>query len=803
MKKYTRSLLCVLLVLAMALSLSACGEKSAAAETASDAEATVIDYAYKAEFTQVDVPEEVYLNPRAFTADGFYASSSEKIGERELYEGEKLEYEGQLDVYGSRLYFVSKDGTLTKLEKYVPLEGPEDTEGRTNYSSGSDLSGVCLMEDGTLMVFEQIYANWFDGTADEMNAADSWEKWHYERSYFVRHLDADGGEISTNELDYQVDDSVYLNFSTLYADARGNILVPADTFLLAVAPDGSIAYQIESSDYLGGVVRLRDGSLAVSSWGDMGMVLLPIDAENASLGEKITLPGNVYDVMPGGGDYDLCYRSGSNFYGIKLETGETEKILNWLNCDINGDYMNGMTIDADGTISGVLVSWRSDRRQTELVTLHRVPADTLPKKETLTMAVMFMPYDLSDTLIDFNRHSDTVRIEVRDYSEYNTEEDYSAGLTKLTTEILSGKMPDILALDNLPYSQLAAKGLLEDLYPYLDQDSELSRDDFFPTVLQAMETRGGLYRICPSFSIQSLIGAASVVGDKPGWNYEQFREALASMPEGCAPLDQYTTRDTVLNFLISLDMNDFVDWNTGMCSFDSQEFVDILQFANSFQADFDWDNYEWSSEDDRNTRIAQGRQMLMQAGIGSIDDVLYNDMYFGGDATYIGWPTNNGIGNMLYLADGAFGMSSACSNKEAAWEFLRTILSEDYQRGLYTLPVMKKVFDEKLQEAMTPQYEKDENGNFKLDENGERIEIPRGGVGFGDGSTYDIYALTQEQADKLIELIDTTTKVMDTNDAIFNIVQEQAAAYFAGQKSAEEVARLVQSKANIYVNEQR
>ena len=44
---------------------------------------------------------------------------------------------------------------------------------------------------------------------------------------------------------------------------------------------------------------------------------------------------------------------------------------------------------------------------------------------------------------------------------------------------------------------------------------------------------------------------------------------------------------------------------------------------------------------------------------------------------------------------------------------------------------------------------------------------------------------------------------MDQNDSIFAIVQEQAAAYFAGQKSAAEVARLVQSKANIYVNEQR
>ena len=39
--------------------------------------------------------------------------------------------------------------------------------------------------------------------------------------------------------------------------------------------------------------------------------------------------------------------------------------------------------------------------------------------------------------------------------------------------------------------------------------------------------------------------------------------------------------------------------------------------------------------------------------------------------------------------------------------------------------------------------------------------------------------------------------------SIMDIVTEQAAAYFSGQKSAEEVAKLIQSKANIYINEQR
>ena len=67
----------------------------------------------------------------------------------------------------------------------------------------------------------------------------------------------------------------------------------------------------------------------------------------------------------------------------------------------------------------------------------------------------------------------------------------------------------------------------------------------------------------------------------------------------------------------------------------------------------------------------------------------------------------------------------------------------------------------------------------------------------------EIYALEPEQVQQIRELIESTTKAADYNQEILQIVEEQAAPFFAGQKSAEEVARLVQSKANIYVNEQR
>lgn len=97
------------------------------------------------------------------------------------------------------------------------------------------------------------------------------------------------------------------------------------------------------------------------------------------------------------------------------------------------------------------------------------------------MAVMYIDDNIQKAILSFNRSGGDYRIEVTDYSEFNTEEDYSAGMTKLTTEIMSGDMPDILALGQLPYRQLAAKGLLADLYPYLDGDGALSRDDFSRT----------------------------------------------------------------------------------------------------------------------------------------------------------------------------------------------------------------------------------------------------------------------------------------------------------------------------------
>ena len=115
------------------------------------------------------------------------------------------------------------------------------------------------------------------------------------------------------------------------------------------------------------------------------------------------------------------------------------------------------------------------------------------------------------------------------------------------------------------------------------------------------------------------------------------------------------------------------------------------------------------------------------------------------------------------------------------------------------------MFEKKKQDALTPTYQKDEEGHILIDpETGEKMMEAKGWtVDFETMEEIPVYVYTQEQVDRVEEVIRATDRVPDSNRPIFDIVREQAQAFFAGQRSAEEVAKLVQSKVNIYVNEQR
>lgn len=811
MKKTLKSLLALAMAVLMVLSLAACGGSEEGEKTKEEQQNNP-EFTYSAKYTEFDAEHEKYgyLSTISMNNDGIFLTGEEEIkkdgaeseetadanGTEPAADAESADEENHV-TYEPRLLFADYDGNIEVLPGYKP---PETDDDNAYFGIGS----IFAAEDGNIRTIE--YINKYEYTGPDNITKNDDEYWMYmqdKSEYYIRTLDKTGAELSSAQIELPEDS--YLDSRNILIDKAGNLILGVGDGIIGFKDDGTKLFELSNDEYIERMLLLADGRIVVSSWGNNGPAVFELNTETGKLGEPIDLPRNAYNIYSGGDKYDLCYIDGTRLYGFNIGE-EPVKILNWIDVDICGDRIEGFNINADGSIVGISMIppvKENDSYKTEIFKLTPQPYDPSAQKQELSIAVMWPEQQLVDSIVKHNRSNPDYRIVLKDYSEFNTEDDYGAGRTKLLTEMLSGEMPDMVSVSSLPYTQLASKGIIEDIYPFLDADKDLSRDDLFENVIKAMEVDGKLCQIFPSFSIITAAGSAKVVGDMESWNYKQFNEALASMPEGCTAFGPGVTKSAMLSGCLSMDINMYADWSTGECHFDSPEFIELLEFANQFPKEFDYTTYEPAPGEDTMSLIASGKQMLMDVYISDMESIAMDDLQFGGDAVYIGYPSNNGGGSMLSINNG-YAITKNCKDKQAAWDFLKVFFTEKYEDNMYySLPLNKASFDKKLKEAMTPVYETDENGNYVLDENGDKIEVSNHGVSFGNGTSYDLYAMTEAQAAKLKNLIESTTKVSDSNSTLTEIVVEEAVPYFEGQKSAEETAKLIQSKVNIYINEQR
>jgi len=709
--------------------------------------------------------------------------------------------------YKNFLYAINKDGTnYHKLADYAPREAATDDYTYAN------LNQLIVDKQGNIWVAESVQKTIFDLPEGFNSATD--DPWQYyvsdETQSFIRKLSDTGAELASVDLSQFVDapaetdqkygNSFYINGMT--ADAAGNIYISdGNNTVYILGPDATFLFKLTLEEWMSSLIPLRDGTVGVTTNakdaavdGSYSMVLKTIDIKTKTWGKDYAVPNDVWNTSDGGDKYDFCYTDSSSLFGYDLNTSAKEKILTWLNCDVDGDNVRFSTVLDDGNVFAISQDYSdSGNASFEILTLVKTPRSEVKEKTTLTLATMWMDYNLKKELLKFNKSNPDYRIEITDYSEYNTDDDYTAGITKLNTEIISGNIPDLIDISNLPYKQYAAKGLLEDLYPYIDSDSELSRDDLMPGIIKAVETDGKLYQLISGFSVMSIIGAPSVVGTEPGWTMDEMQSIIKEHPEADYPFGMYMTRDNILQYLCMLNMEKYMNWQTGECSFNSDEFKKLLTFANSFPKEIE--KQEDGEYVDPSTMVQDGRQIFDIFSSGDFQTFQYYKAMFGGSVTFKGFPSDTGSGNVAQI-NGGLAMTTSCKSKDGAWQFLRVLLSEDYQENLsWGYPISQKAFDAKLAEAMKQEYTTDENGN--------QVPVSNGGMSMGDGLTVDFYAITQEEADQIVNLINSVDRTAVYDQSLLDIITEESAYYFSGEKTVDQVADIIQSRMSIYINEQR
>ncbi len=856
MKIRGKRLTALLLALCIILGLAACGSGG---DDKKDNVEQLSGTVFVPTFIDLDLKAD-YINSACCDGQNVYivadVNSEEEVTDPET---------GVVSTYyssRSAIFRVSlEDGSVAELENYEPSYSFE------SYDSGwFNIDSISAGADGTLWVSERATVYEFD--LPEGFDEETGNKWDYQTSTNVelrRQLDSTGKElnsIDTTTMREKLGEVDYINSTVM--DAEGCFYISGGgqngSKIAVLDKDMNVLFTLDDDSW-GDFTILGDGTVGMrrrSAEGNLSLAVLDKEAKGWSSTEY-PLPYAANNIYNGSEQYLFYYNSGESLYGYNAETKEGERLLSWSTADINKDRLVFFSFLPDGRVAAMTQDWvstnddgnYSSSQVTELAILEEKEASTLANKTVLTFATMGLGSDMRSSIIKFNKTNEKYRIEIKDYSEYSTEDDYEAGLTRLNTEILAGTVPDIIAVNGIPIRQYGAKGVLEDLWPFIDNDPDISRENLMERVFTAAEQEGKLYQVFDSFSINTVIGSRQVVGDELGWTLEELKAALATMPEGCSIFGESDTKSGMLMYSLAMNVDAYVDWNSGECHFDSDEFKAALEFCNNFPAEYDWetrgDDYE-----DEPTRIAAGKQMLKSMGLDGFGDFqIYEAMFAGAEGlktyernygsgggtytviasdyassgmgmnmdasqrlipgryvTFKGFPMEDGSCGSSFSITNGLSISSTCKDKDGAWSFIREMLLPEDSRQYYSgygwaFPSNKTDFEADAAEAMKVEYVTDQEGKQVLDQDGNPVEESKGGWSWGDSLSIDLVATTQEEYDQIMELYNTVDSISDYNSSIYEIISEMAGSYFSGDKGLDETASLIQGKVQLYINENR
>lgn len=802
--------LALTLAVTMGVGLTACG----GSETGAKADKN--KRYFKAEY-QENLPETFSQNVSnaVFNGDSvYYSADNDEYTKRGIYSYNLLTAEAKT-IWEQEDATDLAEGEISTEETRSPSYFAVDKDNNLYvYFNCSKVDEASLNADYSQATLEDVVnymvENW---GYDETMAEEEWNEYYAETyidaegntdyakfmkeisveyiyTYCIDKIDAEGNVLYSYEIPSIENGSV--NCYGIATDADGYIYACMNMwqseegidkyYVQVMDSEGNVKGEIEFDDYISKVVALADGTVAAIGYGETGMQMSVIDKEKMELGEPAAI---ISENMIALDEKHMLISDGTTLYKYNVEDQSKEEYLSWMDCNISSSSVTSYGTLSDGSLAVFLNSWSntSGESTTDIALLKEIDASEAAKVTNIDVACMWIDSDVEEKAIEFNKKHSDYHISVKEYGNTDGEDaTWEDMINSFTTAVASDSDVDIVLFNE--YSQVtnfAAKGLMIDLYELIDSDKELKREDFLQNVLTACEQDGKLVTLPTNFSLQTVVGKTSDVGEESGWTLDEMKALLESKPEG-TELFYGMTRDQALNLCLSLGYNDYINWNDASCNFNSEEFIDVLEFANMFPEEF-----EYQEDVDEAALMNEGKVLLSTYYLGDFEQIQMYRAVFGEDLTFIGYPTSEGNGAMLSFGN-MYGITKNCENKDVAWEFLREFFlplesEEESNYSYYGFSIRQDDFENYCAAAMAAD---DANGST---------------WGWG-GFEVEIQPATKEQVEDVKKLVSNTTSVYGAvSQDMMNLITEEAAFYFSGEQSAEDVAAKIQSRMEIYLSE--
>lgn len=525
----------------------------------------------------------------------------------------------------------------------------------------------------------------------------------------------------------------------------------------------------------------EDGVLYGVIQGKEGTRISMVDLEKGQITDVSAIPQEqIGGQLFSNGDGCLLYSGKTGLFERNPQSGELMPLYEWHTSGISGEDVRNVCMRPGGVIDAAVYDISGEG---DLTLLRLTPGSSETERETITIGCFYDSQELLKLAGQFNTEQNKYNVEIRTYS---SEEQKS----RMESEIVSGSGPDLIDLNCIYVKEYVNKGLLENLHPYLEDSQSLKREELVESVLRVNTVENILTCIPSSFMIDILAGKASEIGSRDTWTIEEFQEYL-QLHEG-AEIYEGVTYGGSKELIVLMDLwareNQYIDWEKKQVYFNTDEFKELLTFAQNYTSRFAQDNTSTSQ------KLLEGRVLLYNMGIRNMEEYIYQKGLFNGDIVHIGYPGPDKKSNYGIMVSGAYGILSNSKNKEGAWSFIEYMIrsqsAEELPYGQF--PVLSSALEEHFRESCVE--------NSYLDVTGKEIIRPKDERSDG-GVTVEIYAADQTDVDMVRKMIENISYVKFNDSPVTEIVLEEITSLFTGAKSVEDTSRIIQNRVQLYVNE--
>lgn len=569
------------------------------------------------------------------------------------------------------------------------------------------------------------------------------------------------------------------------------------------ADDGESICDIctDSTGALKAAVEIENGTFELRS----------VNAEDCTLdgGDRYILGESIQQLTSGSGGYSLFIRTRSTIYGVS--DGKTIEPLFDINAtNLNVNNIIGSFLGSDGNI--IVCTTDFSKWQSKLTHFIHCDPSELGDIRKLRIGVE-SEYSLQQEVDLFTEENPDIQIE-RIIYENKSDDPFKPEFTQFNEDILSGNLPDILWVQpNGTFCQIdvAEKGALIDLMPYMKKSDIVKPEDIFPNVLESVTTDGKVfalpYRFCADlgYVCKKKWADKLIQGE---FSFNTYMDAIENRPAGMKVFD-WMEQDTKWQRSVVANDTWWINPDSMTCDFTSDSFIRYLRYCEGGKEEEQSDSIyadpmNPTEAEIRETGIAQQMQyrndvtLFKRFSLGNFDNYMseVKGLFGGEELAYLGLPREDGAHTYVDFRLDLFGITRDSKMPDEAWKFISFMESYDFENNGWTLggfPIT-------------------ENGFYKLADKMKFDDKPRwsdqkdNGYFWGDGeNTLCIGPLTDNDIEfihnKLVSAEVPPKAVNIRDQAFYNILDEERNALFAGESTPEQCAKYMQDRIGTFLSE--